>query len=1035
MTRKVFLILSALSLVIIDIFAQTGQRDLTRINQMPDLPAPYEMRDWKTVAQQYDQFIFDRDKSGQYLPLIGLKSAGINYPSLQPILLRTYVGSPSANQAEAINIIPAVVGATLAGIDKSSQGGLNWVEKTRDFYNKANGQNVYLNGYSAVSGGDWWYDVMPNVFFYQLYSQYPTVPDFQTQAVTIADRWLAAVTAMGGSAAPWSKPNMDYRAWNLASNTGNADGVHEPEAAGAIAWILYQAYQRTGDKKYREGAEMCLEFLNTLSTNPVYELQLPYGVLTAARMNAEAGSNYDMDKLLSWCFDRGPLRGWGSIVGSWNGKAVSGLIGEANDGGNDYAFSMNGFQQAAALAPLMKYDKRYARAIAKWVLNVANASRFFYSAYLPEESQDDYTWSHTFDPQSVIAYEALKQNWQGKPLYGTGDAKRNSWAQTNLGLYGSSHVGYLGAIVTTTDVEGILRLDLNATDFSGGKKYPVYALFNPYTASKTVHLSLPAGNYDIYDAISETKVVLNVSGTFAITLDAGSVVLLTYLPAGTTTQEAHGKLYAGTDVIDHRYGYHFEPALRIKVLAAEDDQLEFNQQVSIHATVDNAVNAVSYTWYVDDALANTTTSGDFTWAAPAAEGQHKLVLKASADGMTVKDSIYLSVWEEVPEPPVINGFTQDKPYYISGDVARLVVNVAGVGQHKFRHTWQTDSGTPAPQDSLLQWTTPAQDGLYTVSCTVKNKFGLETTQQIDILVKGSGRGPAAAFAYYPLDGDVKDYSGNNRNAQQTGTQFVADQRGSARSASHFSSAADMIYLPNQSALNFQEAITLAFWVKLDAVNAETFILSHGSWEERWKVSITPNRKLRWTVKTSATTKDLDSSFPLALNTYYHFTAVYTGYAIELYLNGALDSFAALDGPMATTSKALTFGHKDQDDAIYFLTGTLDEVRIYDQALQPDEILILKSTWNSEVVTAVNPETPGLKVYPNPVRGHVIYVDGINATNSSVTLHDTMGRALPAEYNEVPAGMQITLAQQVSGTVILTINTGKAVVHRKIMVLN
>lgn len=40
---------------------------------------------------------------------------------------------------------------------------------------------------------------------------------------------------------------------------------------------------------------------------------------------------------------------------------------------------MNGFQQAAALAPVAKYDKRYARAIGKWLLNIANASRLFYN--------------------------------------------------------------------------------------------------------------------------------------------------------------------------------------------------------------------------------------------------------------------------------------------------------------------------------------------------------------------------------------------------------------------------------------------------------------------------------------------------------------------------------------------------------------------------------------------------------------------------------------------------------------------------------
>jgi hypothetical protein len=1034
MTRKAFLVLSVL-LLTISSFAQTGQRDIARINQMPDLPAPYEMRDWKTVAQQYDQFIFDRNKIGQYLPLIGLKSSGINYPSLQPILLRTYVGSPSANQAEAINIIPAVVGASLTGIDKSNQGGLNWVEKVKDFYNKANGQNVYLNGYSAFSGGDWWYDVMPNVFFYQLFDQYPTAPDFQAQSAVIADRWLAAVHAMGGSAAPWSAASMNYRAWNLANNTGNTDGVHEPEAAGAIAWILYQAYQQTSDKKYREGAEMCLEYLTSLNANPSYELQLPYGVLTAARMNAEMGTSYDMDKLISWCFDRGPLRGWGSIVGNWNGKAVSGLIGETNDQGDDYAFTMNGFQQAAALAPLMKYDKRYARAIAKWILNVANASRFFYPAYLPEQSQDDYAWSHEHDPQSVIAYEALKQNWQGKPLYGTGDAKRSGWAQTNLALYGSSHVGYLGAIITTTDVEGILQLDLNATDFSARKNYPVYALFNPHAENKTVHLPLPGGSYDIYDAISETKLALNATSTLTLTLEAGKVVLLTYLPAGAATHVDQGKLLVDEQVVDHRYGYDFDASLRIKALAAEDSELEFNEQTMVRAAVDNASATVSYAWYVDDELVSTTADDHFTWTAPAAEGEHKVVLKATAGGITVKDSIYLSVWEEVPEPPVITGITQDKSYYTAGETARLMIQVAGAGQKLFSYSWQVGSGTMAQQDSLLQWTTPMEDGLYTITCVVRNKFELEASRQIRILVKRKGTGPTVAFAYYPLNDDFKDYSGNDRHAQQNGTRFVADARGSAQSAAGFSSASDIAFVPNQSALNFQQAITLAFWVKVDAVNNETFVLSHGSWEERWKLSVTPDRKLRWTVKTSGTTRDLDSSFPINLNTFYHFTAVYTGYSMELYNSGELDSFTALEGLMATTTKALTFGHKDQGDETYFLNGTLDEVRIYDEALQPDEIATLKSAWSNEVVTGTSEAMAGLRVYPNPSRQHLIYVEGKNTSEYEVGLYDLMGRTLATEITETAGIMRISMPERVSGTVIVKIRLGREVVHKKIVLLN
>ena len=148
-------------------FSQVGQLAIPRVQQMPDFPSPYLMRDWKDVSVKYDQLVFS-GATGQYLPLFGIKPEGINYPELQPILLQTYVGTNTNNQAEAINIIPALVGASLNNINKSNQAGTNWVDKAKDFFNKANGQNVYLNSYSTISGGDWWYDVMPNIFFYQL---------------------------------------------------------------------------------------------------------------------------------------------------------------------------------------------------------------------------------------------------------------------------------------------------------------------------------------------------------------------------------------------------------------------------------------------------------------------------------------------------------------------------------------------------------------------------------------------------------------------------------------------------------------------------------------------------------------------------------------------------------------------------------------------------------------------------------------------------------------------------------------------------
>ena len=1012
-------------------YAQTGQIDIARVQQMPNLPSPYLMRDWKDVATKYDEFVFSVGATGEFLPLISLKSSGTNYPALQPILLDTYVGS-SGNQAEAINIIPSIVGATLVGIDKSNQNGVNWALKAKEFFNKANGQHVYLNGYATTSGNDWWYDVMPNVYFYQLYSQYPALTDFDAQLTTIADRWLGAVKTMGGATTPWTVPQMNYRGFNLLTNTPNGNGVIEPESAGTIAWLLYHAYGKTGNKKYLDGAQMCLEFLSSLAANPSYELQLPYGTFMAAKMNAETGTAYDIEKMVNWSFDRSPLRGWGTIVGNWNGADVSGLIGEANDGGNDYAFVMNGFQQAAALVPMVKYDKRFARAMAKWTLNLANASRLFYSQYLPQTSQDDFDWSSSHDPQSVIAYEALKENIGGKKLYGTGDAKNGGWAETNLSLYSSSSVGYLAAVVNPTDVDGILLLDVNKTDFFGQNKFPSFLAYNPYATPKAVTLPLGAQTYDIYNALSETVIKTSVTGNTTITIPADEAMLLVYLPQNATTVAKNGKLYIGDDIVDYHYGYEFAGKLRVKSLDTKEDIVEFNQVVDVYGAVENATGTITYDWYVNDVLAESSSSDIFHWSVPEAVGTYKVLLKVNSGAASAKDSINLVVVERIPGPPVIAGFTADKKWFAVGSTSSVICNASNSHGGPLQYTWSVSGGSLVNQnDSLIQWNVPQNEGLYTLTCEVSNEDHLKATGQQQVLVKKLSDGSTAPFAYYPMDGDVRDYSGNGRDARREGTQQTNDARGEPDRAYKFSSGSDIIYVDNSPSLNFQNEITLSFWVKLDAVTEESFILSHGSWEERWKVSVTPTKKLRWTVKSPSGTKDLDSSFPLELDHFYHFTVVYTPYSMELYSDGTLDTFSAASGVMSTTTKAITFGRKDVAEAAYYLKGTLDEVRIYDKGLAPDEIETLKSLWNE--VTAIPDETDReFSLYPNPSHGVVIieHVQGVKR----IDLLTITGAKIDASCSYDGAADNYHLVFNTRpGMILVRVETSEGVFYKKVSV--
>jgi hypothetical protein len=1029
--KKLLLVIACLSPLS---HAISQQINISRIEEMPSLPSPYIMRDWFDVARKYDSLVYDVSRTGSNLPLVSLGTSGINYPAVKPLLMDSYVGSSSHGaQAEAINIIPSLVGASLVGINKANQFGVNWVVSSKDFFNKRNGQNVYLNGQSANSGDDWWYDVMPNVFFYQLYSLYPQSADFDTQFTSIANVWKGAISKMGGSATPWKVPEMNYRAWNLSTQSPLISGVKEPEAAGSLGWLMYTAYKERGDKSYLYASQMGIDFLNGLTSNPSYEIQLPYGTLTAARINAEQGSDYDVEKMLNWVFNRGPLRGWGTITGTWNGNDVSGLVGEANDAGDDYAFVMNGFQQAAALIPLVKYDKRFARAIAKWTLNMANASRLFYTDFLPADHQDSYAWSIQYDPSSVIAHESLKQVWNNIDLFARGDAILGGWSTTNLALYGSSHAGYLGAIVHKTNVDAILLLDVNKTDFFGDNTFPRYLVYNPYNTGKSVTLPLGSADYDIYDAISEKIILHGATGNPSVPVGPDSVKLLVYLPSGSVLREKGRNLYAGNGVVDYHYRYNFEGLFRIKSLAARKSTIQVGLTDSVYCTVDNVASSVLYSWTVNGALVSSGNKPALNWTAPSTEGSYEISCKVSSGGQVATDTVIVEVVSLIPEKPRITSLQGDEAFYLTQDTADLTIIANDPNGSALKYKWS--AGTGAFQDSLsssAKWITSSTPGVYEIWCHVENDMGLFSDTSLFVLVKSRIAPDINPLVYYPFDGNVKDYSGNGYDAVLSGAAPATDALGNPQRAYRFSSSADLIYTPDRSELNFQDKIAVSFWLRIDQVPEETYVISHGSWEERYKVSVTPEKRLRWTIKTDIGTKDLDNSTVLPINEFNHYTVCYTGYSMEIYVNGELDVFTSMSGKIQQTGKDLTIGHKDRTTNSYFLRGTLDEIKIFNGELPVSEIKILPSLWNP--YTGFNSlNTNSIQLFPNPTEGYIYLKHNPEESPLRIDAFDITGQQLKLLIKEVDnSTTQINMVNPVHGVVLMKIQFRKGEEQAKVI---
>ena len=537
---------------------EISQQTIARVDSMADVPYPLKIIDYKAMALNFDKLVYNFNATGDYWPLIWVDSSQHNYPQ-NTIGIYTAMGDvrqgPNRNSGmfhEAVATMGAVLGASLVGIDKSSQQGKDYVSMLKNYFNRETGWNIMMNNtapeVAALGGGyarDWWYDVFPNVLFYGVYDQYPNQPGFDTIARSIANKFYLADSVLNG--------NYDYSFFNYSTlQPVNSEICKQQDAAAGQAYVLYMAYQKFKDPRYLKGAFSAQDALENQPINPSYEVLMPFGAYMAARLNAEQGKNYDVKKMLEWSMDGTAVcrEGWGFLVGKWNGFDISGIVGSTVDHGG-YGFLMNTYDAAWPLIPLVRYDQSFANLIGKWMLNAANAARLFYPQYMPSDHQSLPHYIPAYNQASsqysgitkgVIAYEGIVKQ-ATYPEYSKipapvaqGDGPK--WIKGNpdvsqFSVYGSAHVGIFGSIIETTDVDGILRLNLLATDFYHDKAYPTFLYYNPYTENKKVTVNSESNTpIDLYDTISGTFVAHKVSDSYVINIPGKSSLVIVQTPAG-----------------------------------------------------------------------------------------------------------------------------------------------------------------------------------------------------------------------------------------------------------------------------------------------------------------------------------------------------------------------------------------------------------------------------------------------------------------------------------------------------------------------
>jgi len=198
-------------------------------------------------------------------------------------------------------------------------------------------------------------------------------------------------------------------------------------------------------------------------------------------------------------------------------------------------------------------------------------------------------------------------------------------------------------------------------------------------------------------------------------------------------------------------------------------------------------------------------------------------------------------------------------------------------------------------------------------------------------------------AYYPLNGDAQDHSGNGNHGVVNGATPTTDRTGAENAALHFDGNDDFVEIPNSDTLNVhgETSLSIGAWVKT-ASNPLTF--GYGKaivW--KWGPGMEEDDQFVLALAEGGAFFGLSdrpsrvSTGSLPVGQWVSLVGVYDAdeKAIRLYVNGELESTKRLAASIRNTTTPLHIGKGEI--ARQQFSGDIDDVRIYSRALTPDEI--------------------------------------------------------------------------------------------------
>jgi gliding motility-associated-like protein len=273
---------------------------------------------------------------------------------------------------------------------------------------------------------------------------------------------------------------------------------------------------------------------------------------------------------------------------------------------------------------------------------------------------------------------------------------------------------------------------------------------------------------------------------------------------------------------------------------------------------------------------------------------------------------------------------------------------------------------------------------------------------------------AGLIAYYPFNGNAKDASGNSNNPIFNNATLTPDRFGNPNSAYSFNGTDNYMRIPNSASLNSSNQISICAWVKVagfyrGTCHGNNIVMKGdadyqaGDYKIRFDDAYITNSQNCYLSNTDVThetffgiNSTLSSNTPF-IQTNQWYSVVYTcdGTTAKIYVNCKLAGSGPANGITFTNGDDLFLGSLNNAQYPYWFNGTMDEIRIYNRAINEDEVKAYGDCSASSLSCSNWLKTPSV---PSSVK-----VGQINVTGTQVTVEALINRTAPYTGGQVWAG--------------------------------